>query len=76
MTDTVEVIDAPPLLQVDSTQLGTLIDAKTATALPLATRDINQLTLLRAGGGEPEYLRVRISADDVRDGAAVCERGA
>jgi hypothetical protein len=52
-TDTVQVIDAPPLLQVDSTQLGTLIDSKTTEALPLATRDINQLTLLAPGVVSP-----------------------
>ena len=53
VTDTIEVIDAPPLLQVDSTQVSFLIDAKTATDLPLATRDINQLTLLAPGVVSP-----------------------
>ncbi len=53
VTDTVEVIDAPPLLQVDSTQISFLVDAKTATDLPLATRNINQLTLLAPGVVSP-----------------------
>ena len=53
VTDTIDVVSAPPLLQVDSTQMGTLIDAKTATDLPLATRDINQLTLLAPGVVSP-----------------------
>ena len=53
VTDTVEVIDAPPLLQVDATQISFLVDAKTATDLPLATRDINQLTLLAPGVVSP-----------------------
>lgn len=46
---TVNVNDAPPLLQTGSTELGTLIDSSAATSLPLATRDINQLTLLAPG---------------------------
>ena len=46
---TVTVNEVPPLLQTGSTQLGTLIDSAAATSLPLATRDINQLTLLAPG---------------------------
>jgi hypothetical protein len=46
---TVTVTDAPPLLQTGSTELGTLIDSSAATSLPLATRDVNQLTLLAPG---------------------------
>ncbi len=46
---TVTVTDAPPLLQTGSTEVGTLIDSAAATSLPLATRDINQLTLLAPG---------------------------
>ena len=53
VSDTVDVVDAPPLLQTASTELGTLIDGQTATALPLATRDINQLTLLVPGVVSP-----------------------
>lgn len=49
VSQTVTVTDAPPLLQTASTDLGTLIDNKAANALPLATRDINQLTLLAPG---------------------------
>jgi hypothetical protein len=46
---TITVSDAPPLLQTGSTELGTLIDANAASSLPLATRDINQLTLMAPG---------------------------
>ncbi|MFZ0639872.1 MAG: TonB-dependent receptor [Candidatus Acidiferrales bacterium] len=53
MSQTVEVSSAPPLLQTDSTDLGTLINAQAATALPLATRDLNQLTLLAPGVVSP-----------------------
>jgi hypothetical protein len=49
VNQTVTVSGAPPLLQTGSTELGTLIDANAAANLPLATRDINQLTLLAPG---------------------------
>ena len=49
VSQTVTVTDAPPLLQTGSTELGTLIDSNAAASLPLATRDINQLTLLAPG---------------------------
>ena len=49
MNTTVEVTTAPPLLQTDSTDMGTLINSQAATTIPLATRDINQLTLLAPG---------------------------
>jgi len=50
---TVTVSGLPPLLQTDSTELGTIIDSKTTKALPLATRDINQLTLMVPGVVSP-----------------------
>jgi hypothetical protein len=49
VTDTVTVTDAAPLLQTASTDVGTLIYSNAASNLPLATRDINQLTLLAPG---------------------------
>lgn len=49
VSQTVTVTDAPPLLQTGSTEVGTIIDANAASQLPLATRDINQLTLLAPG---------------------------
>ena len=49
VSETVTVNAGQPLLQTDSTEVGSLINARTATALPLATRDINQLTLLVPG---------------------------
>jgi hypothetical protein len=45
----VEVVDEAPALQTDSTQVGTLIDAKTNDSLPLASRNFVQLTLLTPG---------------------------
>ena len=49
VTQSVEVTSAPPLLKTDSTQLDTTLDARTNAALPLATRNFVQLTLLSAG---------------------------
>jgi hypothetical protein len=45
----VEVVDEAPVLQTDSTQVGTLIDSKTNDNLPLASRNFVQLTLLTPG---------------------------
>jgi hypothetical protein len=53
VSETVEVTSAAPVLQTQSTQLGTVIDARTNTALPLATRNYVQLTLLSPGAVHP-----------------------
>ena len=53
VSQTVEVSAAPPLLQTDSTELGTLVDSNVAVSLPLSTRNINQLTLLAPGVVSP-----------------------
>ncbi len=49
VNQTVEVTSAAPVLQTETTQLGTVIDARTNVALPLATRNYVQLTLLAPG---------------------------
>ncbi len=49
VTQTVEVTSAAPLLQTDSTTLGTIINSRTNEAIPLATRNYVQLTLLAPG---------------------------
>ncbi len=49
VNQTVEVTSAAPILQTQSTQLNTVIDARTNAQLPLATRNYNQLTLLAPG---------------------------
>src|SRR5208337_2369430 len=46
---TVEVISTTPLLQTETTEVSTLIDANTNVSLPLASRDYLQLTLLSPG---------------------------
>src|SRR5580658_3668135 len=53
VSESIEVNAAPPLLQTDSEQLGQIIDARTNTTLPLATRNYVQLTLLAAGTVHP-----------------------
>ncbi|MGA8025579.1 MAG: carboxypeptidase-like regulatory domain-containing protein, partial [Bryobacteraceae bacterium] len=49
VNQTVEVTTAAPVLQTETTQLGTVLDAHTNVTLPLATRNYNQLTLLAPG---------------------------
>jgi hypothetical protein len=53
VNETVSVSSAPPLLQAESTEVSTLLDTDAVNALPLATRDINQLTLLAPGVVSP-----------------------
>lgn len=49
VAQTVDVTGAAPILKTDSTQLDTVINARTNEALPLATRNYVQLTLLAPG---------------------------
>ncbi len=49
VNQTISVSGAPPLLQTSSTEVGTVLNADDVTSLPLATRDVNQLTLLVPG---------------------------
>jgi hypothetical protein len=53
ITQITEVTADAPLLQTDTTLLGTVIDSRTNTALPLATRNYIQLTLLAPGSTNP-----------------------
>ncbi len=53
VTETVEVTGAAPILQTESTQLDTVIDARTNVSLPLASRNYVQLTLLAPGSVNP-----------------------
>lgn len=49
ISQTVEVSSAPPILQTESTQVGTLIDSRAIVTMPLSTRNYGQLTLLSPG---------------------------
>jgi hypothetical protein len=53
VSTTVQVSGEAPLLQVSSTEVGTVLNANDVTSLPLATRDVNQLTLLVPGVVSP-----------------------
>ena len=53
VTQTVDVTSSAPLLQTQSTEVGTVIDEKTNLELPLATRNYLQLTLLAPGSINP-----------------------
>src|SRR5436190_23125898 len=53
VAETVEVTSDAPLLQTDSTQLGTVINSNTTENLPLASRNYVQLTLLAPGAVTP-----------------------
>ena len=50
----VEVTSAAPILQTESTEVSTIIDAHTNVTLPLATRNYVQLTLLAPGAVHPD----------------------
>jgi hypothetical protein len=54
VSETVEVTSAAPLLQTESTFIGTVINSSTNEALPLATRNYVQLTLLAPGSVHPD----------------------
>jgi len=49
-SETVEVVATAPVLQTDTTLLGSIVDSRTAQELPLSTHNTNQLTLISAGG--------------------------
>src|SRR5258705_5045397 len=53
VTETVEVTGAAPILQTETTQVSTVIDATSTDKLPLATRNYVQLTLLSPGAVHP-----------------------
>ena len=59
VSETVEVSSAAPLLQTESVDVSTLIDANTNVSLPLASRNYLQLTLLAPGATnvDPDSMR-------------------
>jgi hypothetical protein len=58
---TVDVTAAPPLLQTVSTEVGAVLDANAVGSLPMASRDINQLTLLVPGVVSPNIFAFQSS---------------
>ncbi len=53
VSETVEVSGSAPVLQTERAEVSTIIDSKTNEALPLATRNYVQLTLLAPGAVTP-----------------------
>ncbi|MBV9296850.1 MAG: carboxypeptidase regulatory-like domain-containing protein, partial [Acidobacteriaceae bacterium] len=49
VNQTVNVTEAPPLLETESTEVGTVIGSHAIVSLPLETRNYNQLALLTPG---------------------------
>ncbi len=49
ISEAVEVVGSTPLLQTETTEVSTVIDAHTNVSLPLASRNYLQLTLLAPG---------------------------
>ncbi|HEY1462426.1 MAG TPA: carboxypeptidase-like regulatory domain-containing protein, partial [Terriglobales bacterium] len=64
----VEVSSAAPVLQTESAQVGTVIDARANDALPLATRNFVQLTLLSPGA-------VSVDPKSMNSGSNLAEEG-
>ena len=54
VSETVEVTGSAPILKTETGQLDTVIDSTTNVALPLATRNYIQLTLLAPGSIHPD----------------------
>jgi Carboxypeptidase regulatory-like domain len=54
VTTTTQVTSETPQLQSETTQVSTLIDSKTVTDIPLATRNYVELTLLAPGSVHPD----------------------
>lgn len=68
LSDTIEVTSQAPLLQADNAVVGTVVDAATNEALPLATRNYVQLTLLSPGAVTPDPASFN-TGDNVGSGA-------
>jgi hypothetical protein len=54
VNQTIEVTSAAPILKTESTQVDTIINSATNEALPLATRNYVELTLLSPGAVHPD----------------------
>src|SRR6266403_1685280 len=68
ISETVEVTSGAPILKTEATQVDTIIDAATNDALPLATRNYVELTLLAPGSVHPDPSSFN-NGDNVNAGA-------
>ena len=68
VTTTAQVTSEAPQLQSETTQVSTLIDSKTVTDIPLATRNYVELTLLAPGSVHPDASQFN-NGDNTANGA-------
>jgi len=68
VSETIEVTGAAPILKTEATLVDTIIDSKTNDALPLATRNYVELTLLSPGAVHPDPSSFN-NGDNVSSGA-------
>jgi hypothetical protein len=68
VTETVEVSGGAPILKTEATLVDTIIDSATNDALPLATRNYVELTLLSPGAVHPDPSSFN-NGDNVNSGA-------
>src|SRR6266852_1129713 len=68
VTETVEVSGGAPMLKTEATLVDTIIDSATNDALPLATRNYVELTLLSPGAVHPDPSSFN-NGDNVNSGA-------
>ena len=68
VSTTTQVTAEAPVLQSETTQVSTLIDANTVSSIPLATRNYVQLTLLAPGSVHPDASSFN-NGDNVASGA-------
>lgn len=67
-TTVVEVTAAPPVLQTQTTEVSTIIDARTNDNLPLATRNPTQLTLLAPGAVSVDPANMNLGSNTAEGG--------
>ena len=68
VSQTIEVTGAAPVLKTETTQVDTIMDSATNDALPLATRNYVELTLLSPGAIHPDPSSFN-NGDNVNSGA-------
>lgn len=68
VSETVEVNGGAPILKTEATQVDTIINSQTNEALPLATRNYVELTLLSPGAVHPDPSSFN-NGDNVQSGA-------
>ena len=68
VSQTIEVSGAAPVLKTETTQVDTIINSATNEALPLATRNYVELTLLSPGAVHPDPSSFN-NGDNVQSGA-------